>query len=62
MTAIKGQFKVELTRSAEATMPAFAKHMEDMFKYYGKVHIVNLLATKKKEGEVANAYQEQLVR
>lgn len=58
----KGQFKVELARSSDATMPAFAKHMEGMFKFYGNVHIVNLLESKKKEGEVASAYQEQLVK
>lgn len=46
------QQKVQLTRPAEATQPAFDKHFAELQTTYGAVHIVNLLSNTK-AGEVA---------
>jgi len=44
------QQKIHLTRSLEATQPAFDKHFEDLERKYGAVHVLNLLS-KSKQGE-----------
>lgn len=44
---IPGQQKVQITRSAEATQPAFDKHFEDLEFNYGAVHVINLLSDSK---------------
>jgi len=55
--------KPNLTRSAEATVPAFKKHFDELLKLYQRVCIINLLSNRKKEEElVSNGYSEQLVR
>lgn len=46
-----GQQKISITRSAEATQPAFDKHFENLVQAYGDVHVVNLLSADK-PGEV----------
>jgi synaptojanin len=48
---LPGQQKIQITRSAEATQPAFDKHFERLALAYGAVHIVNLLSDSK-PGEV----------
>jgi len=48
---LPSQQKIQLTRSAEATQPAFDKHFSALEAAYGAVHIVNLLS-KDKPGEV----------
>ena len=41
------QQKVQITRSIEATQPAFDKHFEDLELKYGSVHVLNLLSESK---------------
>lgn len=48
---IPGQQKIQITRSPEATQPAFNKHFEHLELTYGAVHILNLLS-ESKPGEV----------
>lgn len=48
---IPGQQKIQITRSQEATQPAFDKHFEYLALNYGTVHILNLLS-ESKPGEV----------
>lgn len=48
---IPGQQKIQITRSPEATQPAFDKHFEQLERTYGAIHIVNLLSAEK-PGEV----------
>lgn len=48
---IPGQQKIQITRSPEATQPAFDKHFENLASKYGVVHILNLLS-ESKPGEV----------
>lgn len=52
------QQKISLTRSPEATQPAFDKHFDEMQAIYGGVHIVNLLSNEKPgELELTNRYR-----
>jgi hypothetical protein len=51
-----------LARTPEASAPAFTKHFDELLALYERVHIVNLLAKKKKELVVAEAYEDQLTR
>lgn len=48
---LPGQQKIQITRSIEATQPAFDKHFEHLELNYGTVHILNLLS-ESKPGEV----------
>lgn len=48
---LPGQQKISITRSAQATQPAFDKHFEELEIKYGPVHIVNLLS-KEKDSEI----------
>lgn len=48
---LPGQQRITVTRSPEATQPAFDKHFEEMEKNYGAVYVVNLLS-KEKESEI----------
>jgi hypothetical protein len=59
---IKGSHVPTLTRTPEATVPAFRKHFETVLEKYKSVHIVNLLGEKVKEAMVTAAYEDQLVR
>jgi len=45
------QQKIQITRSPEATEPAFNKHFEDLELKYGTIHVLNLLS-ESKPGEV----------
>lgn len=44
---LPGQQKIQITRSPEATQPAFDKHFESLEVDYGTVHILNLLSESK---------------
>ena len=48
---LPGQQKIHITRSVEATQPAFDKHFEHLELKYGTVHILNLLS-KSRPGEI----------
>src|SRR5690606_34629572 len=56
------QFKAALSRTPEATAPAFKRHVDDHLSCYGRLHIVNLLDEKRQELEIASAYADQLTR
>ncbi|KIW72427.1 hypothetical protein PV04_00622 [Phialophora macrospora] len=60
---IPGQQKIQITRSPEATQPAFDKHFANLERTYGAVHIVNLLsATKPGEVELTERYRHHVGR
>lgn len=53
-----GQQKIQITRSVEATQPAFDKHMSEMEVSYGAIHVVNLLSNEKSgEFELTKRYR-----
>lgn len=55
---LPGQQKIEVTRSAEATQPAFDRHFEGLELNYGTVHVLNLLSESKPgEAELTNRYR-----
>lgn len=55
---LPGQQKIQITRSMEATQPAFDKHFEELERNYGAVHILNLLSeTKSGELELTERYR-----
>lgn len=55
------QQKVVITRSPQASQPAFDKHFEDLEVNYGPVHVVNLLSKEKQsEVELAQAYHAHI--
>ena len=54
---LPGQQKIQVTRSPEATQPAFDKHFESLEVDYGTVHILNLLSESKPgEAELTARY------
>lgn len=54
---LPGQQKITITRSVEATQPAFDKHFEGLEVSYGAVHVVNLLSRDKPgEADLAERY------
>lgn len=60
---LPGQQKVQLTRSPQATQPAFDKHFESLELKYGPVHVVNLLSKEKPgEVEISQRYQNHVSR
>ncbi len=60
---LPGQQKIQITRSSEATQPAFDKHFERLALTYGAVHIVNLLsASKPGEVELTEKYRSHMRR
>lgn len=55
---LPNQQKIQITRSPEATQPAFDKHFEQLELTYGTVHILNLMsATRVGEVELTARYQ-----
>lgn len=55
---LPGQQKVSITRSPEATQPAFDRHMENLELAYGAVHVVNLLSAEKpSEVDISDRYR-----
>ncbi|KAL1302222.1 hypothetical protein AAFC00_002647 [Neodothiora populina] len=60
-TFTPGQQKIQITRSAEATQPAFDKHMSELEVNYGAVHVVNLLSAEKSgEAELTKRYRQHI--
>ena len=58
---LPNQQKIQITRSPEATHPAFEKHMESIVLKYGAAHTVNLLSeTKPGEAELSSRYRKHL--
>jgi hypothetical protein len=54
---LPGQQKIQITRSPEATQPAFDKHFEGLEMNYGPIHVLNLLSeTKPGEVELTSRY------
>lgn len=51
-----GAHKVRLSRSHEATAPAFRRHIDRQFTLYSAVQIVNLLGAGASEKELSDAY------
>lgn len=58
-SGLPGQQKVTITRSAEATQPAFEKHFMALYEAYGEVFVVNLLS-KDKPNEVQLTQQYEM--
>ncbi|PIA90510.1 Inositol-1,4,5-trisphosphate 5-phosphatase 1 [Cercospora beticola] len=46
-SGLPGQQKITVTRSSEATQPAFDKHMQRLSETYGDIVVVNLLSEEK---------------
>ena len=58
---LPGQQKIQITRSPEATQPAFDKHFDALEVEYGTVHILNLLsASKPGEVELTERYRRHV--
>lgn len=54
--------KINISRSAEATQPAFNRHMDALIQKFGFVHVVNLLADKPGEFELSQRYREHITQ
>lgn len=60
---LPNQQKVQITRSPQATQPAFDKHFEELELKYGPIHVVNLLSREKSaEVELAERYHNHISR
>lgn len=60
---LPGQQKISITRSEEATQPAFDKHLENLEYSYGAVHVVNLLSMDKpQEVDLTRRYRYHITR
>ncbi|KAL9131869.1 MAG: hypothetical protein Q9217_000315 [Psora testacea] len=60
---LPNQQKIQITRSAEATQPAFDKHFESLVVDYGTVHVLNLLSESKPgEAELTARYKYHIRR
>lgn len=59
---LPGQQKISMSRSFQATQPAFDRHFEDLEIKYGSIYVVNLLS-KEKQGELdlSREYQRHVV-
>eukprot|EP01127_Copromyxa_protea_P004430 TRINITY_DN14291_c0_g1_i1.p1 TRINITY_DN14291_c0_g1~~TRINITY_DN14291_c0_g1_i1.p1 ORF type:complete len:801 (+),score=169.82 TRINITY_DN14291_c0_g1_i1:726-3128(+) len=57
---IKGRYQPEFSRTREATLPAFTKHVSQLIADYESVHVVDLLDAKKKEQEISEAFVFQI--
>lgn len=58
---LPGQQKITITRSPEATQPAFDKHFENLELSYGAIHVVNLLSNEKpNEIELTHRYRHHI--
>ncbi|KAI9655664.1 MAG: inositol polyphosphate 5-phosphatase [Alyxoria varia] len=60
---LPGQQKIQITRSPQASQPAFDKHFEDLEVKYSSIHVVNLLSNEKPgEVELSSRYREHVGR
>ena len=58
---LPGQQKIQITRSEEATKPAFDRHFEALAKAYGDVFVVDLLSDgKPSEAQLIRLYESQI--
>jgi endonuclease/exonuclease/phosphatase family metal-dependent hydrolase len=58
---IPSQQKISITRSPEATQPAFDKHFDQLERSYGAVHVVNLLSHEKSsELQLGQRYRQHI--
>jgi hypothetical protein len=58
---LPGQQKVTITRSPEATQPAFDKHFDNLELSYGAIHVINLLSPEKpNEADLINRYRRHV--
>ncbi|CAI6341584.1 unnamed protein product [Periconia digitata] len=58
---LPGQQKITITRSPEATQPAFDKHFENLELSYGAIHVVNLLSNEKQnEIDLSTRYRHHV--
>ncbi|KAI9839420.1 MAG: inositol polyphosphate 5-phosphatase [Thelocarpon superellum] len=58
---LPGQQKISITRSPEATQPAFDKHFAGLEVEYGAVHVLNLLSESKPgEAELTERYRRHV--
>ncbi|KAH8731467.1 SacI homology domain-containing protein [Phaeosphaeriaceae sp. PMI808] len=58
---LPGQQKITITRSEQATQPAFDKHFENLEISYGAIHVVNLLSNEKpQEIELSQKYRQHI--
>ncbi|KAF2645442.1 hypothetical protein P280DRAFT_120000 [Massarina eburnea CBS 473.64] len=58
---LPGQQKITITRSPEATQPAFDKHFESLELSYGALHVVNLMSNEKQnEIELTHRYRHHI--
>jgi len=58
---LPNQQKITVTRSPEATQPAFDKHFENLELSYGAIHVINLLSNEKSnEIELSNRYRRHI--
>ncbi|QIW99882.1 hypothetical protein AMS68_005400 [Peltaster fructicola] len=60
-SGLPGQQKVTITRSIQATQPAFDKHFDALYEAYGDVYIVNLLSEEKpNETQLTRQYENHV--
>ncbi|CAO1622405.1 unnamed protein product [Jaminaea pallidilutea] len=52
--------RIQITRSRQASQPAFDRHFADLISQYSRVHALNLLGTRDAETVLANAYAEHV--
>jgi hypothetical protein len=58
---LPGQQKITITRSQDATQPAFDKHLENLELSYGAIHVVNLLSNEKQsELDLTHRYRSHI--
>ena len=60
-SGLPGQQKIQITRSVEATQPAFDKHMQRLSEIYGDIVAVNLLSEEKpQETQLTRLYMHHI--
>ena len=60
-SGLPGQQKITITRSVEATKPAFDKHFDHLAKAYGDIFVVNLLSDEKsQEVQITRQYLQHI--
>lgn len=52
--------RIQITRSRQASQPAFDRHFADVLAHYSRVHALNLLGTRDAEQVLAAAYAEHM--
>ncbi|KAK0966508.1 Inositol-1,4,5-trisphosphate 5-phosphatase 1 [Friedmanniomyces endolithicus] len=60
-SGLPGQQKITITRSADATRPAFEKHFDALAQAYGDIFVVNLLSDEKSsEMQITQQYVQHI--